>query len=453
MASRAASPPDWQEWPIERKQALRDRLLELVYEPWEQVARPEQLPPKQEWQVWLVRGGRGGGKTRTGAEWLAAELADDGAGDASAIVAPTFGEARDKCVEGVSGLLPALKRRGIGVRTWNRSLGELWLTSGARVLIDEAFSGAVKVEGENLKRCWCDELRNWRPRWGEQAWDQAIRFAVRMGKAQIVVTTTLKPTRLVKRVVREEADVVTHMRTEDNLSNLSDAFVQAVVERYRGTRLGRQELAGELLEDIEGTLWQMAWIDDQRAESDPYAGYQAISIGLDPAGGGAASEQAICVAGFGMDNRFYVLHTETHRGSQLAWLTRALELARQHGGKLVLEKNYGGQPLAELLDRVQRDTGIHAPVRIVHASDGKRVRAHPIAMLYEQGKVCHLGYHPELEEAMTSFTGQEVVPGLDLLDACVWALTDLIGYGGGPLPEDAVHRYTDEPAPGVHRWS
>ncbi len=188
---------DWRQWPEGRKRAFLERLR-VRAAAWEGLARAAQRPPLGDWYLWALVGGRGSGKTRAAVEWLAEELASDGPGDESAIVAPTFADARDTCVEGPSGLLGALERRGIAVAAWNRSLGELRLRSGAVVRIDGADDGALRLQGHNFRRALCDELGLWRPGSGERAWEESLLPAVRLGEPQVVVATTPKPTPLMR---------------------------------------------------------------------------------------------------------------------------------------------------------------------------------------------------------------------------------------------------------------
>ncbi|HEV2773892.1 MAG TPA: terminase family protein [Thermoleophilaceae bacterium] len=164
---------DWRSWPEDRKRALAERLRVRATR-WDGVARAAQRPPSGDWYLWELVGGRGSGKTRAGTEWLASEIATDGSSDESAVVAPTFSDARDTCVEGPSGLLAALERRGIAVGAWNRSLGELRLRSGAVVRIDGADDGGLRLQGHNFRRAFCDELGLWRPGTGERAWEESL---------------------------------------------------------------------------------------------------------------------------------------------------------------------------------------------------------------------------------------------------------------------------------------
>lgn len=464
-------PADWRAWPFERKRKLLGQLRDLVGEGWRALARKDQLPPEGEWQKLFLRGGRGSGKSWAGAHTFAELIQNDPFYESDgpgrwAIVAPTFGDARDKCVESAeSGLLMALGtsvaevEAGISptVAKWNRSIGECQLRDGTMVHIDGADDGAYRIQGWNMRGCWADEVGLWK-KW-KASWEESIGFAVRAGEAKIVATGTPKrnqPARqLVKQLLADPEVVSRRLLTKDNLHNLSAAF-KAQVLRYEGTELGRQELGGELLDEVEGALWKRAWIDKWRTDDEPQAGYRASAVALDPSDGSEdGAEQALCVAGLGLDNDFYVLTSEGHRTTSFKWLKRALELARTHRATIVIEKNHGGQALVELLEQVMEKTGIRAPYVVVWASTGKATRAEPVAALYEagrkrSGRVRHLGEFPELEEQMTNWTGDGSSP--DRMDALVWAITHLMGYGAPAGQESGVHRYSDESA-GVHRWA
>lgn len=463
----AATVEDWRGWAPEDKQALLTRLRSRARGDWRARARPDQLPPDGEWQTLLLRGGRGSGKTWAGAHILA-ELIDIDPARATegpgqwAIIAPTYGDARDTCVEGESGLLAALATtRGevdsgasATVATWNRSLGELILHDGSVVFVDGADDGALRIQGKNLRGAWCDEVGLWK-RW-EQAWDESLGYALRKGHARRVATGTPKRTMPARRLIRrllEDPDVVSRrLRTEDNRRNLSDAFWQRVAQGA-GTQLGRQELEGELLRDVEGAMWRLAWIEAKRVEGLPYPdherGLKTTVVGLDPADGlEDGDEQALTVAGLGWDWQFYVLASEGMRGSTLEYLTRALTVARSHGAaRIVVERNHGGAFLTELLEQAIRTTGIRVPYEVVSASQGKQTRAEPVAMLYEQGRVSHLGYFPELEEQQTSWTGAGGEKSPDRLDSLVHAMTSLMGlnYHGPASSDGAAVPYRDDP--------
>jgi phage terminase large subunit-like protein len=431
---------------------------------WRAMAHPEQLPPDGAWSTLFLRGGRGSGKTFAGARIFAELIRDDPArvteGPGSwAIVAPSFGEARDKCVEGEAGLLTALgtsradieARRSPTVRTWNRSIGELILVDGTRVLIDGADDGATSVQGENLRGAWCDEIGLWK-QW-ETAWDESLGFALRKGEARRIATGTPKNDRparqLVLRLLRDRDVVTRRLRTADNLANLAPAFA-ASITRWEGTRLGRQELEGELLEDVEGALWKSAWIEERRADVEP-GFWQQKRVAMDPSDGTqTGAEQGLAVVGLGSDWDIYVVASEGLRGSSLDHCKRAIALAVEHGATIVVERNHGGGALVELLEIAMREMGKRVAVKTVWASDGKRTRAEPVAALYETGKVRHLGIFPELEEQMTNFTGAANEKSPDRLDAAVWGIADLMGSNyHGPLDTSGgAVPYTTSPLPG-----
>jgi len=430
---------------------------------WRDTARPDQLPPEGEWSRLFLRGGRGSGKSHASARILTELILADPARATEgpgqwAIVAPTYGDARDTCVEAPgSGLLAALGTsraevvagRSARVELWNRSLGELRLRDGAVVFVDGADDGALRIQGKNLRGVWCDEIGLWR-NW-EQAFDESIAFALRKGDARLVASGTPKsamPARaLVRRLLTDPGVVVRRLRTFDNRENLSAAFL-AVAEQRVGTRLARQELEGELLEDVEGALWRRDWIDDARVDGPPHGGFRSVALGLDPADGTATgAEQGITIAAAGVDRELYVLHSEGVRASPLEWLKRAVRLAREYNAsRIVVEKNHGGGFLIGLLEQAMDELGIRVAYRVVTASQGKWTRAEPIAMLYETGRVHHVGRHDALEEQLLSWTGAPGEKSPDILDSLVWTLSDLQGLarrGGTGAGGDAI-RYRDD---------
>ena len=292
---------------------------------WRQKARPDQLPPEGEWGQLFYRGGRGSGKTwaasHSFAEQIDAEPLRDMEGPGQwAIVAPTYADVRDTCGESESGLLAALGTtmqevaagRSRTVELWNRSIGELRLRDGSRIFCDGADDGALRIQGRNLRGVWGDEIGLW-VRW-ETAWDQSIAYALRKGQARLIATGTPKadmPARaLVRRLLEDPAVVVRRLRTFDNADNLSDAFLAAAKLRA-DTRLGRQELEGELLEDVEGALWKRSWFDREgfRVTGPPHGGWQrAPVIGVDPSDGTqSGAEHAYTAVGLGLDHNLYVI--------------------------------------------------------------------------------------------------------------------------------------------------
>lgn len=415
-----------------------------------------------------MRGGRGSGKSWAGSRILAELILTDPLRETEgpgqfAVVAPTYGDARDTAVESESGLLAALGTtraevvagRSKLVELWNRSLGELRLRDGTLVVIDGADDGALRIQGKNLRGVHADELGLWR-NW-QRAWDESIAFALRKGQARLVATGTPKsdmPAReLIRRLLNDPTVVTRRLRTMDNRAHLSASFLEAA-ELKAGTRLGRQELEGELIEDVEGALWSRAWIDDNRVTEPPADGFKTIVLGLDPADGTArGAQQAITIAAAGrLDRQLYVLHSEGVRATPLEWLKRAVRLAREYGAaRIVVEKNHGGAFLTGLLEQAMDELGVRVAYSMVTASQGKWTRAEPVAMLYEQGRVHHVGQMDELEEQMVTWTGAKGETSPDLVDSATWALADLMGYarrGTHPGAELGAVPYRDAPAPG-----
>lgn len=383
---------------------------------WKAKARQNQITPDGDWLTWVILAGRGWGKTRTGAEDAAwAGMANPGW--RIAVVAPTAADARDTCIEGDSGLLNVLPREA--VQTWNRSLGELILVNGTRY---KTFSAdePERLRGPQHHRAWADELAAWRY---PEAWDQ-LMFGLRLGEhPQAVVTTTPKPTPLVKTLVAAKTSNVTRGSTFDNAANLAPSALAMLREKYEGTRLGRQELEAEILGDLPGALWSLANLDAYRLRESPEPG--RIVVAVDPAvtATEASDEHGIIVAGLA-DQRGLVLEDASLSGSPNEWAKRAVSLYRSWNADcIVIEVNQGGDMVAHTI----RTIDPNVKIKEVRASRGKHVRAEPIAALYEQGRVAHVGAFPALENQMTQMTtnGYEGEGSPDRVDALVWAMTDL----------------------------
>lgn len=406
--------------------------------------------------MWYVQGGRGSGKTRSGSEALAeiiktTIISGDGDEDGDwGICAPTFGDARDICVEGPSGLRHPLAGYTDGPwrKAWNRSQGQLRLANGASLFADGADDGAPRVQGKNLRGLWADEVGMWK-RW-EKAWDESIAFAVRLDPAVIVATGTPKAGHgLVKRLIGGDpdkgipaADRVTKMRMADNIANLSRVQVERLTARYGGTNLGRQELEGELLEEVEGALWTLTLIDKHRRhEAGPLA---RVIVGVDPQGSAENGTTGIvaagitrgdCPCGSGNYPHAYVLDDASVSASPNGWARAAVtsfDLVR--GDRIVGERNFGG----DMVESTIRTVWAEAPIYMVNASRGKMQRAEPIAALYEQGRVHHVGTFGDLESEMVTWTQLESWSP-NRLDALVWAITEL---GLSEWREASIHTYT-----------
>ena len=423
--------------------AMAKAALTVKYRPanqatgWHVSAKPGQLPPEGEWRTWYIRGGRGSGKTWTGANFLA-EMALTIPGDYG-VVAPTFADMRDKCIEGPSGLLRALGtspsevRRGGHrvVEMWNRSIGEMRLRNGTMIHGDGADDGAPTIQGFNLNGLWADEVGLWR-RWRE-AWEESIRYAVRLAPARIVATGTPKRGHpLVRALIADPTVRQSHLKTSDNIDNLDPSMVTELYARFAGTVLGRQELEGEMLDDVPGALWSRPMIGYAKPAQRMNLKTKELSwdmarvvVAIDPAvtSGEDSDETGIVGAGVGADGRGYVLADASCRMPPADWARRAINLYHElEADRIVAEANNGGDLVSTVIHAVDSTV----PVTLVHASRGKRTRAEPVSALYEQGKVFHLEQLPELEDQMCSYTGAPGEDSPDRMDALVWALTEVM---------------------------
>jgi predicted phage terminase large subunit-like protein len=333
------------------------------------------------------------------------------------VVAPTSAAARDVCVEGESGLLGVIPSPLI--QDWNRSLGEMVLTNGSLFKLFSADE-PDRLRGYQHHRAWCDELASWRY---PDAWDQLL-LGLRLGSdPRVVVTTTPRPVALVRSLLANPNVVVTRGSTFENRANLAPAALAQFRDRYEGTRIGRQELYAELLDDVPGALWQRQQLDNLRLKEAPEM--QRIVVAIDPAvtSGEDSDETGIVVAGRGVDGRGYVLADRTCRLSPDGWARRATQAYDEfEADRIIAEVNNGG----DLVERVIRTMGSGYAYRAVRASRGKLTRAEPIAALYEQSKIKHVGGFPELEDQMCSYTPDGYDGSPDRVDALVWALTELM---------------------------
>ncbi len=377
-------------------------------------------------------GGRGAGKTRTGAEWVRSLVEGAtplGPGSASrlALVAQDHGEARSVMVEGPSGVL-ALSPRDWRPE-WRKTARELHWPNGAKATMFSAEDPEA-LRGPQHDAAWLDEFAKYA--YAQQTWDM-LQFGLRLGtRPRQVVTTTPRSTAALKRLMADKNTAITRARTWDNKANLADTFFRAIVARYEGTHLGRQELDGELIDEIAGALWSRAMIEHARVNQTPML--TRIVVGVDPpvTSGPHADECGLVVAGVDRNSKAYVLADRTIQGlGPAAWAARAVKLLHEfEADRLVAEVNQGGELVRSVLEQIDPNV----PLRMVRASRGKILRAEPIAALYERGRVAHVGVHAELEDQMCSFTGATRGASPDRLDALVWALTELMltGEAGEP---------------------
>ena len=402
---------------------LAARLIEAQTDespPWPRLARVEQREPEGNWQTWLILAGRGFGKTFAGAGWLAREASRQRA--EYVVIAPTFRDVRDVCVEGPSGLLTMLPDA-----SWNRSLGELRLGNGSRVYAVSAEE-PDRLRGRNLAGAWCDELSVF-PN-GDRLWTEALIPALRVGKRpRVVVTTTPRVGRLLKNLVdRQDGSVaVTRGSTFDNAANLSASALQELAARYAGTRIGRQELEGELLQDAEGALWTVEMLETTRLRSAP-GDLVRVVVAVDPAvtSGEHSDETGIVVCGRDGDGHLYALADYWGGCSPEGWAKRAATAYEEHqADAVVVETNQGGDLVVDVL----RSGRPGLRIKRVHASRGKRVRAEPISGMWEQGRAHIVGSLPDLEDQLVTWS-PESASSPDRLDALVWAMTDLNVHSG-----------------------
>lgn len=369
--------------------------------------------------------GRGWGKTRVGAEDLA-YFALWHPEARCAVVAPTHGDARDVCVEGVSGLLSVLPQDCVA--RWSRSSGELDLFNGSQIRLFSADQ-PDRLRGPQHHRVWCDELGAWeRP----ETFDQML-FGLRLGhNPQVIATTTPRPLPLIRDLVaRDGQDVcVTRGKTAENAAHIPAQILAELQERYGGTTLGRQELDAELLADDCQMLWRLEQFEQIRAKETPPL--TRVVIGVDPAitAGAHADETGIVAAGLGNDGIAYVLADWSERSHPDAWSRRVATLYRHYNAScIVAETNAGGA----LVEQVLKQVDASLPIRPVRAKAGKAARALPVAALYEQGRVRHVGRLRQLEEQMALFSDDHLGHSPDRVDALVWALTELcLGHSEQP---------------------
>lgn len=380
---------------------------------WSLWARENQLPPAGDWRTWLILAGRGYGKTRTGAEWIRAQV-EAGRAGRLALIGPTAADVRDVMVEGESGVLaicPPWHRP-----TYEPSKRRITWPNGALATCYSADE-PDRLRGPQHDAGWADEPASWRY---PEAWDM-FQFGLRLGHdPRAVVTGTPKPVALIRDLLALPTTVVTRGSTYENRANLAPAFLDAIVRKYEGTRLGRQELNAELLDDHPDALWhRVTMLDAFRVPRAP--DLERIVVAIDPSATATGDEAGIVVAGRSADGQGYVLDDRSLQASPEGWARAAIAAYHtHHADRIVAESNQGGEMVRVTLQTVDRAV----PITLVHASRGKYTRAEPVSSLYQQGKVHHVGTFAALEDEVCNWTPGDASP--NRLDALVWALTDLL---------------------------
>jgi len=421
--------------PSQRQTILNDLTeeeAEYLITRWGLFAHPHQWPPHDAqggapWTTWLLMGGRGAGKTRAGAEWIRAQALGlaplaNAPVERIALIGETDHDVREVMIEGVSGLLAV----------HHRSERPAWIPTRKRLewpngAVAQAFSAddPESLRGPQFGAAWADELAKWR--YAQAAFDM-LQFGLRLGASpRQMITTTPRPTALLKRLVADPQVAVTHAPTRANAFHLSPAFLSQVMQRYRGTRLGRQELDGEIVDDRADALWTREMIERVRVMRAPEL--MRIVVAVDPpvSIGARADACGIVVAGRAANGHFYVLDDCSIAGlSPAGWATKAVAAYRRYqADSLVAEVNQGGEMVRSVIAQVDASLAVQA----VRATRGKYLRAEPVAMLYAQGRVFHAGGFAALEDEMCDFSCEGLPGGAspDRLDALVWALTALMG--------------------------
>lgn len=412
---------------LERLAALtpREKLaLRFNWEYW--YARPnQQLPPEDAlptgvWVTWLILAGRGFGKTRTGAEtvrkWIKKYPYVN-------LIGATTDDARSIMIEGESGIMEICPREERPI--YKAQHRTLYWPNGAKSQVFTADE-PDRMRGKQHMKGWADELCAWRY---PDAWDQ-FSFGLRLGDApQVIITTTPRATKQLKEIISDPSTVVTKGTTYDNRQNLAKAFYDKVINRYENTRLGRQELLAEILEEVPGALWNRTQIEKLRLKAvPPGVNLVRVVVAVDPAisTNENSNETGIVVCGKGSNDHFYVFADRSGVHTPEEWAREAVAQFDNHkADRVVGESNQGG----DMVERTLRVIRQSLPITLVHASRGKVTRAEPVAALYEQGRVHHIGAFPQLEDQMCQFTSDfdrtKMGYSPDRIDALVWAITDL----------------------------
>jgi len=383
---------------------------------WDFWARPKQQFPEGDWIAWLILAGRGFGKTRVGAEWVR-NKAEKKLVARIALVGETVADCRKTMIEGDAGIL-AVSRPDF-MPKYTPSTREVKWPNG---VIATTYSGEEpdQLRGPSHEAAWVDEIA--KHKYGADMWDN-LMFGLRLGQnPQAIVTTTPRPIKIIKDLVKDPTSHVTRGTTYENLKNLASAFAKKILAKYEGTRLGRQELNAEILDDNPDALWTHALLDRHRVKVAP--DLIRIVVAIDPAvsSGGDAADTGIVVAGLGVDRHGYILEDATCHETPAGWAKQAIAMYdKWRADRIIGEVNNGG----EMIEYTVRSIEPRVSYKSVHASRGKMVRAEPVSALDEQGRIHHVGVFADLEDQMCDFT-RDSTDKKDRMDARVWAITELM---------------------------
>lgn len=391
---------------------------------WFDKARPSQLVQEDErFNIHLFLCGRGWGKTKSGVmDIIQYCLMNDNV--ICGVVAPTYGDLKRVVFSGDSGFINSIDKRLLTDTGYNKSENEITFYNGSKIIGFPAIE-PDRLRGVQFHRVWCDELASWRY---TETFDN-LMMALRLGQnPKCIITTTPRPTKIIKSLAKREDTKLIKGNTFENIDNLAKSSIEMLKERYEGTRIGKQELFAEILEDIEGALFNYKNIEENRIQKLP-ENLQRIVVAIDPAVTSnldTSDETGMIVAGRDSNNHFYILNDSSQISSPDEWIKKAVSLYKQYEcDRVVAEINNGG----DLIERLLRVQNQSIPFTSVRATRGKVVRAEPISALYEQNRVHHVGVFKELEEQMIQFTGNQKLIHDDRVDALVWSISSLLNSG------------------------
>ena len=402
---------------------------ELIYT-WKFWARPAQIAPPGDWNTWLINAGRGFGKTRAGVEWVREQI-KSGKRRIMAVAA-TNSDIERVMVKGESGFLACCWKGDktysgveLGYPDWSPTKRTLTWANGATVTFFSAEE-PERLRGPQGDGAWCDELCAWNR--DRDTWDM-LQFCLRLGKhPQVCITTTPKPTKLIRDIIKNAKTTVTSGSTFDNSANLAKTYIEAVRSQYEGSRIGRQELYAEILDEASGALWTRAILEAAEIDVEDSLEFSKslarVVVSVDPAT--TSNEESdmtgIIVAGMDLNGICYILKDATDRYTPEQWASKAIELYHSYSAdRIVAERNQGGDMVRSNFKTVDETI----PIKLVHASRGKFARAEPVSSLYERGRVKHCRGLDDLEDQMVQWEPLGSIGSPDRLDAMVWAITEL----------------------------